>query len=107
MGWKKGTKPSIHFPVPEAAWRGEYAAVKYPWQVRMYHLETREKDSKEVIFFFLLAAVKSNEKRQSCWRFGRKKKKKRKKNLLVTMETMKKTFREPCGCFQRKLLLAF
>ena len=69
----------------------------------MHHLETREQDPKEMISFLPLAAIKRIKRGRAAGTLARKKK----KNLLVTMETMKITFREPCDCFQRKLLLAF
>ena len=77
--------------------------MKYPLQIRMHHLETREQDPKEMISFLPLAAIKRIKRGRAAGTLARKKK----KNLLVTMETMKITFREPCDCFQRKSLLAF
>lgn len=64
-----------------------------------------ESGIKEMISFLPLAAIKRIKRGRAAGTWQAKKKKK--KNLLVTMETMKMTFREPCDCFQRKSLLAF
>ena len=77
--------------------------MKYPLQIRRHHLETRERNLTEMISFLPLAAIKRIKRGRAAATLARKKK----KNLMVTMETMKITFREPCDCFQRKSLLAF
>lgn len=76
--------------------------MKYPLQIRRHHLETRERNLTEMISFLPLAAIKRIKRGRAAGTLARKK-----KNLLVTVETMKMTFREPCDCFQRKSLLAF
>lgn len=76
--------------------------MKYPLQIRMHHLETREQDPEEMISFLPLAAIKRIKRGRAAGTLARKKKK-----MLVTMEMMKMTFREPCDCFQRKSMLAF
>lgn len=68
----------------------------------MHHLETREQDPEEMISFLPLAAIKRIKRGRAAGTLARKKKK-----MLVTMEMMKMTFREPCDCFQRKSMLAF
>ena len=68
----------------------------------MHHLETREQDPEEMISFLPLAAIKRIKRGRAAGTLARTKKK-----MLVTMETMKMTFREPCDCFQRKSMLAF
>lgn len=69
--------------------------MKYPLQIRRHHLETRERNLTEMISFLPLAAIKRIKRGRAAATLARKKK----KNLLVTMETMKITFREPCDCF--------
>ena len=57
--------------------------MKYPLQIRMHHLETREQDPEEMISFLPLAAIKRIKRGRAAGTVARKKKK-----MLVTMETI-------------------
>jgi len=51
--------------------------MKYPLQIRMHHLETREQDPEEMISFLPLAAIKRIKRGRAAGTLARKKKKKK------------------------------